>query len=304
MNKNKFVKIGGILIVLLALAALVGSSLTFAQDETPDSDDSVTVPEDGSATEESEDAASGFGRFGNHRPRGLGHGLIDREAARALLAEELGVTVEDLEAAHDAAQEAVAAKDGRPDRDEMKALIAAELGVTVEELEAAQTAVQEAMLAQLVEDGVITQEELDAMLEMKALHQLARDIFSRDDAQSVIAETLGLTVEELAAAREDGTRVSDLAEEQGIDRETLMTAVSEARTAAFEQAVADGLLTQEQADQLLSQDGRFFGGHGHGGHGGPRGGGPRGGGPRGGGPGQFGNGSNDTTPSTTSDQGA
>ena len=301
MNTSKFVKIGGILIVLLALAALVGSSLTFAQDEEPDTDDTVTVPEDGSETES---VTPGFGRFGHHG-RG-GHGLIDREAARELLAEELGVTVEDLEAAHDAVMEAVQAEDGRPDRDEVRALIAAELGVTVEELEAAQTAVQEAMLAQLVEDGTITQEQLDEMLEMRALRDLAQDIFSREDAQAVIAEQLGLTVEELAAARDEGTHIYDLAEEQGIDMETLMTAVSDARTAAFEQAVADGLLTQEQADLLLSQRGPHGGGFGgrgggfggrgmHGGHGGPRGGGMN----------QFNNGNSGTTvPSTTLDQGA
>ena len=75
-------------------------------------------------------------------------------------------------------------------------------------------------------------------------------------------------VEELAAARDEGTHVYDLAEEQGIDMETLMTAVSEARTAAFAQAVTDGLLTQEQADLLLSQNGSHFGFGGHGGPGG------------------------------------
>jgi len=307
MNTSKFVKIGGILIVLLALAALVGSSLTFAQDE-PEPDDPVTTPDDGSSADDSAPDATmpGFGRFGHHGPRGE-HGLIDREAARELLAEELGVTVEDLDAAHTAVMEAVQAQDGRPDRDEVHALLAEQLGVTVDELEAAQTAVQEAMLAQLVEDGVITQEQLDEMLEMRALHDLAKDIFSRDDAQAVIAEQLGLTVEELAAARDEGTHIYDLAEEQGIDMDTLMTAVSDARAAAFEQAVADGLLTQEQADLLLSQQGPHFGGPG--GHGGPGGRGMHGGhgGPHGGGMGPFNNGNSNsgtTVPSTTLDQGA
>ena len=291
MNKNKLVKIGGILIVLLTLAALVGSSLTFAQDD-PEPDDPVTIPEDGAETEESR---PGFGRFGHKGPRGL-RGQIDREAAREMLAEELGVTVEDLEAAHDAVMETVQAEDGRPDRDEIKALIAAELGVTVDELEAAQTAVQETILAQLVEDGVITQEELDEMLAMQELRGLAKEIFSREDAQAVVAETLGLTVEELAAAREDGTRLPDLAEEQGVDIETVMTAVSDARTAAIEQAVAEGTITQEQADLLLSHEGCGFGGRGH--HG--RGGGPRGGGFRGG----FGSGTGNFAPSTAPNQGA
>ena len=196
MNTNKFVKMGGILIVLLALAALVGSSLTFAQDE-PDSDDTVTIPEDGSETE---DVTPGFGRFGDRGSRGHRGGLVDREAARELLAEALGVTIDELDAAHEAVIEAVQSEDGRPDRDEVKALIAAELGVTVDELDAAQTAVQETMLAQLVEDGTITQEQLDDMLAMQELRGLAKDIFSRDDAQAAVAEALGLTVEDLVAA--------------------------------------------------------------------------------------------------------
>ena len=72
-----------------------------------------------------------------------------------------------------------------------------------------------------------------------------------------------------------------------------MTAVSDARTAAFEQAVADGTLTQEQADLLLSQNGPGFGGHGRGGHGGH--GGPRGG---------NGNGNSNFAPQTAPDLGA
>ena len=290
MNKNKFIKMGGILIVLLALAALVGSSLTFAQDEDPDTDDTVTVPEDGSEV----DATPG-GHFGDRGPRGHHGGLVDREAARELLAEELGVTVEDLDAAHTAVREAVQAEDGRPDRDEVKALLAEQLGVTVAELEAAEDAVQQAMLAQLVEDGTITQEELDEMLAMQELRALGQEIFSRDDAQAVIAEQLGLTVEELAAAKDEGTRLSDLAEQQGVDLETLQTAVSDARTAAIEQAVTDGTITQDQADILLSQDGPGFGGRGHGGPGGRDGHGGHGG-PRGGG---FGPGSTDGTNGTS-----
>jgi hypothetical protein len=140
------------------------------------------------------------------------------------------------------------------------------------------------------------------MLEMRALHDLAKDIFSRNDAQAVIAETLGLTVEDLAAAHEDGTRLPALAEAKGVDMETVMTAVSEARTAAFEQAVADGLLTQEQADLLLSQSGPCEHG-GQGGHRGPGGHGAPGGG-FGPGNGGFGNGNGNFAPKISPDLGA
>ena len=60
----------------------------------------------------------------------------------------------------------------------------------------------------------------------------------RGDQGQALADALGITLEELQAAKE------------------------EARTAAIAQAVADGLLTQEQADQILSGEGRFRGGRG------------------------------------------
>ncbi len=56
----------------------------------------------------------------------------------------------------------------------------------------------------------------------------------RGNDSEALADALGITVEELEAAKE------------GV------------RTAAIEQAVADGLITQEQADQILSGEGRGF----------------------------------------------
>jgi hypothetical protein len=135
---------------------------------------------------------------------------------------------------------------------------------------------------------------------MRELRGLAKEIFSRDDAQAIIAEQLGLTVEELAAAKDEGTRIFDLAEAQGVDMETVITAVSDARTAAIEAAVADGTITQAQADILLSHDGPGFGGRGHGGRGGHGGQGGHGG-PRGGG---FDNGNSSFAPQINSDLGA
>jgi hypothetical protein len=58
----------------------------------------------------------------------------------------------------------------------------------------------------------------------------------------------------------DGARGDDgaaLADALGITVEELQAAQAEARTAAIEQAVEDGLLTQEQADELLAGNGRF-----------------------------------------------
>ncbi len=70
--------------------------------------------------------------------------------------------------------------------------------------------------------------------------------------QAAIAEALGLTVEELEAAREEGTSPWDIAQEQGLTEEEFSALMADARSAAIEQAVADGILTQEQADWMQS----------------------------------------------------
>ncbi|MBC8505831.1 MAG: hypothetical protein ISR58_00065 [Anaerolineales bacterium] len=71
--------------------------------------------------------------------------------------------------------------------------------------------------------------------------------------QAAIAEALGLTVEELDAAWEEGKSPWDVAQEQGLTEEEFSTLIFDARTAGLEQAVANGDLTQEQADWMQSR---------------------------------------------------
>jgi lambda repressor-like predicted transcriptional regulator len=70
------------------------------------------------------------------------------------------------------------------------------------------------------------------------------------------AEALGLTPNELFTELHDnGKTVAEIAEEQGVDIETVKDALSasraEAQREAIEQAVEDGRMSQEQADWLL-----------------------------------------------------
>ena len=165
-------------------------------------------------------------------------------------------------------------------KDEMDAALAAELGITVDELSAAREAAKATLLQQAVDEGKLTQEQVDQMLAgefkpMDFMRTLREEYFPQGTMQSVTAETLGMTVEELEAAQAEGKRLPEIAEEKGVE----ITAVTEAVKAAFEeavaQAVADGAITQEQADQILSHEGNLR-------DGGPRQGG-KSGGPRGGG---------------------
>jgi hypothetical protein len=69
----------------------------------------------------------------------------------------------------------------------------------------------------------------------------------------VVAEALGMTVEELQAEFEAGKKLPDILEELGMSEEDLQAALQAARVARIEQAVSDGELTQEQADEILER---------------------------------------------------
>ena len=67
------------------------------------------------------------------------------------------------------------------------------------------------------------------------------------------AEALGMTEDELRTALEpDGTSLADVAEDQGVDVVTLVDALVQAQQDRIAQAVEDGRLTQEEADERLA----------------------------------------------------
>ena len=232
---SKIAKLGGILIVFIALAALVGSTMTFAQDDTPTEPDAPIVEEPSFGPNEIEGFQGKRGQRGSQ--------LFTEEERDAALADALGVTVEELEAARQTAHET--------------------------------------LIQQAVADSQLTQAQADAILSGAGLRSVMQDIFNQEDMQTAVANALGLTVEALEAAQAEGKRLNEIATEQGVELSDVQAAVQAAHAAAIQQAVEDGLITQEQADQLQNRQGGF----GH--HGGPRGkGGPGNGGGRFGG-GQF-----------------
>lgn len=127
-------------------------------------------------------------------------------------------------------------------------------------------------LAEAVANGDITQERADEIAARMELKALAQEIFDADATNAAIADALGVTVEELAAAKEDGT-MRDLVEAAGLTHEDIHAIVEAEKAAQLAAAVADGTITQEQADALA--EGKS--GHGKGGsQRGPRGEGGRG----------------------------
>jgi citrate lyase alpha subunit len=67
------------------------------------------------------------------------------------------------------------------------------------------------------------------------------------------AEATGLTVDEVIAALQEGQTFAQIAEAQGVDPQAIADAFLADREAALAEAVNEGRLTQEQADQMLEQ---------------------------------------------------
>ncbi len=138
--------------------------------------------------------------------------------------------------------------------------LAEALGITVDELEDAQQQAYAASVADAVAAGQITQEQADQILARHALK-------SYIDRQAILAAALGMSVDDLEAALADDQSIVDLMVERGIDSATLQTNARAAYEAAVRQAVADGVITQAQADEILAGDGfNLFGRGGFGGH--------------------------------------
>lgn len=115
--------------------------------------------------------------------------------------------------------------------------LAEALGITTAELQTAQQKAAEAGLAQAVKDGLITQAQADAIkargaggFEFGFFGHLEAFGDTTIDSQALLADALGISTAELK------------------------TAQAKARDAELAQAVTDGKITQEQADNMKAQE--------------------------------------------------
>ena len=113
-------------------------------------------------------------------------------------------------------------------------------------------------LSGLVSDGSLTQEQADEVATTLSEAGLGDrgghggHGGGRLDLRAA-ATALGMTDDELRAALEaDGTSLADVAAEQGVEVDVLVDALVTAAEENIAQAVEDGELTQEQADERLA----------------------------------------------------
>ena len=74
-----------------------------------------------------------------------------------------------------------------------------------------------------------------------------------ESAWAAIADKLGMTYDELAAAVQGGKTMAQLADEKGVSLDALKQVAIEAKKAALADLVEQGVLTQEQADWMLDR---------------------------------------------------
>ena len=77
-----------------------------------------------------------------------------------------------------------------------------------------------------------------------------------DVIHEALAETLGISVAEFEEARDEGLRLLDLAEEYDVDLDELFEAMEAARAEVLEQALEDGVISQEQYDWMSDRPAR------------------------------------------------
>jgi len=163
-------------------------------------------------------------------------------------------------------------------RDRLHEAIAGILGITTDEYDSAVDSARDQVLDEAVTEGWLTQDQADMMREradegwadgfgpgmlpgghgrrggMPSMDGSFRDF---DGTQSTLltiaAEQLGTTVEDLVTQLEDGDTIAGLAEAQGVDTQDIADAYLENLSTKLDESVANGRMTQEQADSMLEQ---------------------------------------------------
>jgi uncharacterized protein YidB (DUF937 family) len=159
---------------------------------------------------------------------------------------------------------------------EMDEAVAEALGMTAEELEAAFA--EGKTLPEIAEEQGVDLADVQAAMETARREHLEAMIeeappagwrlLYHDEMEQAVADALNITIEDLETARAEGQRLFEIAEEQGLDPEQVQEALETAREEIVDQAVADGVLTEEQAERMSGFGPGFGGPGGRGGRGG------------------------------------
>lgn len=146
--------------------------------------------------------------------------------------------------------------------------LAKRLGVSVSTLRQDQLAAKEDVLAQLVKDGKLTQQQADAIKKRLESRQectgkgglgieytIAKQVLRKylPDIGKEVAQGLRMTPDQLKTQLQSGKSLHDIATAQRVSDSDLHTIATNAIQHALDKAVKAGDLTQQQADQIKQQ---------------------------------------------------
>jgi len=137
--------------------------------------------------------------------------------------------------------------------DRYEELLAQQLGISVDELKAAQKAARDQMIDEAVAAGRLTPEQAERLksLEPGELRGFKhRVVHALKNVLDSAAKALGLTTAEVREGLADGKSIADLAADQGKNIDDVKSAMIDDLEAAIDQAVTDGKLTAERAANL------------------------------------------------------
>lgn len=141
------------------------------------------------------------------------------------------------------------------------------LGISVEQYDSAVAQAHEETLRNLVNEGWLTQDQADQMRQRleKAPEGMFGGGFGRGfgrgrgmgigaaNLPAIAAEKLGMAEGDLLEALRNGQTIAGLAQEKGVDVQTIIDAYIAELTTRLNQEVADGRMTQKMADWLIEQ---------------------------------------------------
>lgn len=134
--------------------------------------------------------------------------------------------------------------------------VADKLGVSQDELETAFQDARIEMIDEAVAAGQLTEEEAERLRERveegNFLFPLGRP-HPRHHVMEAAAEVLGVTTDELIAELQEGNSLADVAEAHGMDVEEFEAELLAELQADLDQKVADGTITQEEADRISEE---------------------------------------------------
>jgi polyhydroxyalkanoate synthesis regulator phasin len=143
------------------------------------------------------------------------------------------------------------------------------LGISVDDYNAAVDKAETQVVDEAVADGWLTKDQAEMLqwrLDQQPEGGLGRGLGmggrgmghmgmmgSGGNTMSVVSDKVGMTLTELMTAFQDGKSVADLAKDKGVDLQTIVDALVAQVKESLDKAVADGNITQKQADYQLEQ---------------------------------------------------